>query len=131
MRRFLLVAALLSACGGGRTYVSTGRGGALSADARIEVSTIGGGNRRVRVAVQNLVPPGRLGEDLTTYSVWIVPPGGDPQPAGRLDYDAGSRRGDLTTVTPYEDFRVLVSAEPPVPAGYPSGAVVIEEYVTS
>ena len=57
--------------------------------------------------------------------------GPEPVPAGRLDYDAGNRRGQLTTITPYEDFRVLVSAEPPVPMGHPSGQVVIEEYVTS
>jgi hypothetical protein len=127
----LLAFVICAGCGGGRTFVSTGHGPALSADARIEVSSAPGGNRRVRIAVENLLPPGRLGEDLTSYSVWIVPPGGDPVPAGRLDYDAGSRRGRLTTITPYEDFRVLVSAEPPVPMGHPSGQVVIEEYVTS
>jgi hypothetical protein len=119
------------ACGGGRTYTTTGVGGALSADARIDVTAVRGGNRQVRVAVQHLPPPDRLGSGLSTYGVWIVPPGGTPVPAGRLDYDPGSRRGQLTTVTPYEDFRIIVSAEPSMPAGYPSHAIVVSQDVSS
>jgi hypothetical protein len=125
-----LVLFAVAGCGGGHTYVVTGQGGALSADARIDV-THSGANREVFVSVENLLPPERLGDGLSTYSVWIVPPGGNAVPAGRLDYNSDNRRGRLRTVTPFEDFRVVVTAEPDMPLGYPSGAVVIEQDVSS
>ena len=74
-------------------------------------------------------PPDRLGPALSTYGVWIVPPGGAPIPAGRLAYDPANRFGQLTTVTPYEDFRVIVSAEPSVQMGAPSEAIVVSQDV--
>lgn len=121
----------LTACGGGSSYASTGQGAALSADARIDVVPVSAGNRQVRVLVQHLLPPERLDEDFTTYSVWIVPPGGNPIPVGTLDYDRGSRQGQLVTVTPFDEFRVLVTAEPGLTGGYPSGVVVVEQEVSS
>lgn len=120
----------IAGCGGGTSYAVMGRGPALSADARIDVAEVGA-NRQVMVSVEHLLPPERLGTDFTSYAVWIVPPGGAPVPAGRLDYDRGSRRGRLTTITPYEDFRVLVTAEPAVPTGAPSRAVVLSQDVAS
>jgi hypothetical protein len=125
-----VMALAIAGCGGGTSYSAMGRGGALSADARIDVVP-SGGNRQVIVSVQHLVPPERLGSDFSTYNVWIVPPGGRPVPAGRLDYDPGSRSGQLLTVTPFEEFRVLVTAETGMPMGYPSRAVVISQDVTS
>ncbi|HEY8429257.1 MAG TPA: anti-sigma factor [Sandaracinaceae bacterium] len=121
----------IASCGGGRSYVATGRGPALSADARIDVVPVSAGNRQVRVHVEHLLPPERLHEDFSTYSVWIVPPGGRPIPVGTLDYDRSSRRGQLVTVTPFERFRVLVTAEPNTRTGFPTGAVVIDQDVAS
>ncbi len=128
-----LAAAMLTiaGCGGGASYVTTGRGPALSADARIDVHSIYGNNRRVDIAVQHLLPPQRLGQEFTSYAAWIVPPGGMPVPAGTLEYDPGSRRGRLTTVTPYEDFQVIVTAEPGIQTAYPTGAVVVSQDVRS
>lgn len=128
-----LTAAVLTiaGCGGGASYVTTGSGPALSADARIDVNRVYGNNRRIDLAVNHLLPPERLGEEFSSYAVWIVPPGGNPVPAGKLDYDAGARRGRLTTVTPYEDFRVIITAEPGIPSAYPTGAVVVEQDVQS
>lgn len=120
----------IAGCGGGTTYVATGRGGALSADARIDVVPRGA-NRQVLVSVQHLLPPERLGSEFSTYNVWIVPPGGRPVPAGRLDYDRGRRSGQLVTITPFEEFRVLVTAETGMPMSYPSQAVVISQDVAS
>ncbi len=127
----LVLALAIAGCGGGRSYAATGQGPALSADARIDVVPLNAGNRQVRVSVQHLLPPQRLRSEYTGYSVWIVPPGGNPIPVGTLEYDAGSRRGQLVTVTPFEDFRVLVTAEPRMTAGYPSGEVVVMQDVRS
>lgn len=120
----------IAGCGSGTSYAATGRGGALSADARIDVVPRGA-NRQVMVSVSHLVPPERLGSDLSTYNVWIVPPGGRPVPAGTLDYDRGSRSGRLVTITPFDEFRVLVTAETGMPMGYPSQVVVISQDVAS
>ena len=90
-----------------------------------------GPNRQVVVAVDHLLPPERLGQEFSTYTVWIVPRGGAPVPAGRLDYDRSRRRGRLTTITPYEEFRLLVTAEPATPLGGPSRAVVLSQDVVS
>lgn len=125
-----VLALAIAGCGGGTSYVATGLGPALSADARIDVERTGA-NRQVSVSVQHLMPPERLGRDFSDYAVWIVPPGGTPIPAGRLDYDEGRRRGRLTTITPYENFRVLITAEPGIPMGVPSRAVVIAQDVAS
>jgi len=124
-----VLALAIAGCGGGTSYAAMGRGGALSADARIDVVPTGG-NRQVIVSVQHLVPPERLGPDFSTYNVWIVPPGGRPVPAGQLNYDRGSRSGRLTTITPFDEFRVLVTAEAGMPRGYPSQAVVISQDVS-
>lgn len=135
MTRFIgtalsLLALAVAGCGGGSSYAATGLGPALSADARIDVVPTGA-NRQVSVSVQHLMPPERLGRDFSDYAVWIVPPGGSPIPVGRLDYDAGRRRGRLTAITPYENFRVLVTAEPGIPMGVPSRTVVIAQDVAS
>ena len=120
----------LAACGSGNDYVVTGQGPALSADARIQVDPISSGDRRLAVDVEHLLPPDRLG-DFSTYSVWVIPPGGHPVMAGRLDYDEDSRRGHIRTVTPFSTFRVIVTAEGEHGYGQPSGAVVIDQEVTS
>ncbi len=128
---FFAVASTIAGCGGGSSYVTTGRGPGLAADARISVEPVYANNRKVDLQVQHLLPPQRLGQDYSSYAVWIIPPGGNPIPAGKLEYDAGNRRGRLTTVTPYENFRMLVTAESSAPSPYPTGAVVISQDVRS
>jgi hypothetical protein len=110
--------AVCAACGGGRTYAD-GVGGALSADARINVT-------RSAPAIGAWISPCNTcrlpaaGAATTTVS---------GSSAGRCAHRgqpprlrSNSRSGRLSTITPFEDFRILVSAEPAVPSGYPSAS---------
>jgi hypothetical protein len=70
------------------------------------------GNARLELDVNHLPPPAQLGDDLTTFVVWLAPQGGDePQNLGQLDYDPNNREGSLEITTPYEQFTLWVTAE--------------------
>lgn len=130
----LAAALLVVGCGGAQhtRYDVAGRDLAPGANARIDVRHTPAGNRRVDLDVQWLPPPERLGPGLSAYTVWIVPPYERPIPAGRLEYDPASRRGRLTLVTPYTDFRIIIAAEAPGEAlAYPSEHVVVERDVAT
>lgn len=101
------------------------------ADAQIDVVATRSGEQRVRVDVERLPPPERLGLDLSTYAVWIVPPGARPIAAGQLRYDRERGRGDAVVLTPYDDFRLLVTAEPGPELDDPSPVVVVDRVVRS
>jgi hypothetical protein len=103
---------------------------AVRTDARIDVSPTKSGALRVRLWVRRLPPPERLGLDLSTYTVWIVPRGAAPIAAGRLRYDRRDRHGDATVLTRYGDFRVLVTAEPSPSSPAPSPVVVVDRAIT-
>ncbi|MEQ9074656.1 MAG: anti-sigma factor [Sandaracinaceae bacterium] len=129
IRHSLLAAALFALVGcGGSSYHLMGRGQAAGTDAQLQVASVAGDNRRVDLDVQHLPPPNRLGAGFETYHVWIAPAGGTPVLAGRLHYDADDRRGRLTTITPHDNFRIMVTPEPRG-SSYPTGQVVLEHYV--
>ena len=124
------LALLASACGA--SYEATGRGRtAPGADAVIEVDTIDGDNRRVGVDIQHLLPPGRVTDGATVYSVWIVPQGSPPILAGTLDYDEDDRTGQLTATTPHHVFEVRVTAESDPRTAAPSGDTVLLRAIDS
>ena len=97
----LATAAIVASCGGATSYSVAGQGVAIGADTAIEVEPTDAGNRRIALEVRHLPPPDRVVPGASTYAVWIVPMGGTPMPAGRLEYDEGDRRGELQLVTPY------------------------------
>jgi hypothetical protein len=103
---------------------------AAHADARIDVARIETGQSRVRLFVRRLPPPERLGLDLSTYTVWIVPRGAAPIAAGCLRYDPQDRHGDATVLTSFDHFRVLVTAEPSPRSGAPSPVIVVDRAIT-
>ncbi|MEC7518316.1 MAG: anti-sigma factor [Myxococcota bacterium] len=128
IRHAMIAAALLALAGcGGSAYQLQGQGPAIGTDAELEVASVAGDNRRIELDVRHLPPPNRLGASFETYHVWIAPAGGTPVLAGRLQYDAGDRRGRLTTITPHDRFRLMVTPEPRG-SSYPTGQVVLEHY---
>lgn len=104
-------ALLLSACSASTSVRTVGRGRAASADAEIVLESADGGNHRLSVDVSHLPPPERLADRFDRYAVWVRPHGEDLRLAGRLVYDEEARTGFFSTVTPFEDIEVILSAE--------------------
>ncbi|MFO7564254.1 MAG: hypothetical protein R6X02_16525 [Enhygromyxa sp.] len=71
------------------------------------------GNRELSLDVDHLPPPSELGEEFTTFVVWLAPEGSErAQNVGELDYNPSRRSGSLDVVTPYDQFTIWVTAEP-------------------
>lgn len=71
------------------------------------------GNSELSLDVDHLPPPAELGDNLTTFVVWLKPEGAEqPQNMGELEYDPNRRHGSLDILTPYDQFSLWVTAEP-------------------
>lgn len=125
---FVLLAGLFFAagCGGPKQYAIVGTPRAPGAEGTVSVKNIEGGNRMVSVSISHLPPPSRLGEDMSTYVVWVVPPDGKPTKAGVLEYDKESRQGNVRATTPSKRFSVKITAEKDRAVGSPGKIVVAE-----
>lgn len=125
-----LLATLLSlaACGSNE-YVVAGTERAAGADGTITIEELEGGNVLVNVTFENLPPPDRLGQGLTTYVVWFKPEGAGPSMAGALAYDADNRTGSMQATSPHSKLEVIVSAEKALNAASPSEFVVAKRAV--
>lgn len=126
----LLTATLMSlvACGSNE-YVVTGSERAAGADGTITVEELEGGNVLVNVAFENLPPPDRLGQGLTTYIVWFKPEGAAASMAGALAYDADNRTGSMQATSPHAKLEVIVTAEKGTNATSPSEFMVAKRAV--
>lgn len=125
---FVLFAGLffVAGCGGPKQYAIVGTPRAPGAEGTVSVKDIEGGNSMVTVSMSHLPPPSRLGEDLSTYVVWIVPPNGKPTKAGVLGYDKESREGSMRATTPAKRFTVKITAEKDRAVEGPGKIVVAE-----
>ncbi len=124
----LALMALLPGCGP-TTYQFAGTGQSVGVDAKLEVNDIEGGNRELRLELNHLPPPGRLGGGLTVYAMWVIPSGQSPQLAGYVEFDEGSRRGTARATTPARRFQVRVTAERNRTVAAPSEHVVARQAV--
>jgi hypothetical protein len=98
-------------------------------DGEIAVVETTTGNRRVDVDMINLPAAHRYDPRMSTFMLWIVPPGGDALPVGELRYDPSEGIARAQAITPYDDFRVIVTAETGADATTPSGVVILTEDV--
>lgn len=131
LRYFLFPAILgLAAACGGPSYDIRGTDQAIGADADLSVNDGDHGNREVKLTVEHLPPATRVSNDTRArYVVWFVEPNGEPHKAGFLEYDDGSRKGRLQTVTTLDRFRVVVSSETDARGESPQGPVVLRQEV--
>lgn len=118
----------LSACGPS-THTFTGTQRAIGVDARVEVHEIEGGNREVRLDLQHLPPPARMGSGMTVYAMWLVPNGRQPTLASFIQYDERARQGVARATTPAERFEVRVTAERNRQVAAPSELVIAQRAV--
>lgn len=119
----------VAAIGCGTQITVQGQERAAGADGTIDVERLDTGNSVVEINVQNLLPPGRFGDGLTTYAVWFQAAEQQPQRVGVLEYDEGDRTGQMMATTPLTAFEVIVTGESAADAVSPSENVVFRATV--
>ncbi|MBK7864172.1 MAG: hypothetical protein IPJ65_37370 [Archangiaceae bacterium] len=78
-------------------------------------------NKRVTVEVKHMAPPSRIQSGATVYVVWARPDGSDTvQNIGALRVDK-NLTGSLTTMLPYQSFKLFITAEPSGSMTQPTG----------
>ncbi|MGE0791748.1 MAG: hypothetical protein AB7S26_39095 [Sandaracinaceae bacterium] len=122
--RWLALALLGIAACGPATYEFHGTERAVGVDGKLEVSSIDGDNREVRLELRYLPPPDRIQAGTTVYAMWIVPTGQTPMLGGILQYDEGDRKGRARATTPAQRFEIRVTAETDRQVAAPSEFVV-------
>ncbi len=123
---FALIA--IAGCGA-QSYELVGSHRAPGADVVLTVHEIEGANHMIEVEIDNLLPPSRVGEGLTTYVLWFVPQGRTPILAGALEYDAGARRAEGRATVPDHRFEVRVTAERSAQVVSPGEHIVASRHV--
>jgi outer membrane protein OmpA-like peptidoglycan-associated protein len=83
------------------------------------------GRTRVKLEINNLDNPQRLGGYNTTYVLWAIAPEGQADNLGELPVVVEGRR-ETEFTTPYKTFGLIVTAEPHGLVKLPSPAVVAE-----
>lgn len=78
------------------------------------------GNTALSVKVKHLAPASRIDENAQVYVVWVEPPNGMPQNVGALSLN-DDREGTLNTLTPFKQFRVIITPEASATVQEPSG----------
>ena len=78
----------------------------------------------IDIKVENLIPAFNYGADYNTYILWAISPAGQVDNLGEFRLSGGSAR--LRTATAYQDFAMIVTAEPHYLVRLPSKMVVLE-----
>jgi hypothetical protein len=127
--RHLFAVLLLTACAG-REYYAPGTALAPNADFEVTMGSSDGGNRDMTVEIDRIEHPSVVSPDARRFAVWTIARGSTtPQLAGYLRYDRDAQSGRLRTVTPLQQFTVMVTAEPDGTPRVPSDDVVAQRSV--
>jgi outer membrane protein OmpA-like peptidoglycan-associated protein len=78
----------------------------------------------IDITIENMVPAFNYGADYTTYVLWAITPAGQVDNLGEFRLSGGSAR--LKTTTSYQEFAMIVTAEPHFLVRLPSRTVVLE-----
>jgi hypothetical protein len=126
---FVALAISLIGCGP-KEYVISGTSRAAGMDGKIRVEEIEGGNTMIKVELEHMVPPGRLGNGLAHYVLWIQSQNQQPQREANVEYDPDDRKGRATATTPAGNFTVIITAERTAAPVSPSDVVVARRQVS-
>jgi hypothetical protein len=127
------VASLLG-CSGAQTYQPRSSAIANSSDARIVANASKEeGQTRLDLTIEHLAPPDRVADRGARYVVWYRHDDSRHwKRVGVLDYDVGSRRGQLAqTTVPELAFDLEVTDESSNAPEDPSSAVVVSQHVVA
>lgn len=112
-------------CGGGKSYALRPLERTSGAEGKLKVKEVDNGNRLVSVEMEHLAQPSAIQGSFTTYVLWLRPAQQKEwknMGALRIDSD---RKAKLETVTPYESFDVMVTAEAETTGNEPKGVPVL------
>ncbi len=110
-------------------YVVRGSDRSVGVDGVIGIHTEREDVNVVSVELVNLPPPERHDPTRRAFVVWITPTDGGVIKAGRLAYDADSRKGVLHATTPNDEVFVQVTIEENSAVTQPSEFVLISKNV--
>jgi len=96
-----------------------------AAEGTVSVQDGDNGNYKVALNVKHMAPPEKVATGASSYVVWLRPLGTDTknqsaQNMGALTVNK-DLEGNLTTVTPYRQFDLFVTAEPVPNSTAPTG----------
>lgn len=130
MRRLHLFAAALVAlmlgCSSEQTVKLSGSTHVPAAQGVVRIKSGTNNNTRLKINVEHLARPEQISSGAKALVVWAKPTagGGDPQNLGALHVD-DDLDGELDTVTPHQDFELMITAEPYATAAAPSGTPLL------
>jgi len=113
---------------GGKTIHMNSAPEVPAAHGVIHAKATDNGNTEMNIKVRALAQPSALTPAQGTYVVWIQPPGHDPVNEGALKVD-GDLKGEMTTTTPYKDFKVFITGEKYAQIQQPTGPTVLSGQV--
>ncbi len=133
MKNWLLVSlsallALLCLACGPTEYALAGTSRAAGADGIMTVEAIEG-SQIVKVELEHLPPPNRLGQGIRYYVMWLQPRNQQPHREANLEYDEDDRTAKATATTPAGRFTVIITGERNAAPASPSDVIVIRKVV--
>ncbi|TPV94710.1 MAG: hypothetical protein B7733_13755 [Myxococcales bacterium FL481] len=104
---------------------------AYAGEADIRYSRDKTGNGTIKLTIDHLAAPERIGSNYTAYVAWLEVEGREPAKLGVLEYDPKKRRGELTVSAAHKKLRLLVTLEESRDVVAPAGVRILAESVTA
>jgi hypothetical protein len=106
-----------------------------AAEGTVSVQDGDNGNYKVALNVKHMAPPDKVATGASSYVVWLRPLASDNQNQAQTAQNMGALtvnndlEGNLTTVTPYRQFDLFVTAEPAPNSTAPTGEQLLSTTV--
>ena len=110
--------------GGTKVQMTPNAGETPAAQGTLTVRKGSNNNTRIDTKVKNLATPASLKHPAQVYVEWIQPNGQSPKNEGEIMI-APNRSGQLKTETPYQHFKVFITAEKSPTVTSPKGPHVL------
>lgn len=124
------VLGLMLGCASGRMVRLNGSPQVPAAQGAVRITSGANNNTRLRIDVHHLAEPQRIAPGATALVAWT-----QQSAAGSMPQNIGALRvndrleGELETVTPQQDFELIITAEPSPTASVPSGAPLLSAHI--
>lgn len=118
--------ALVLGCSREQTIKLSGSSQVPAAQGFVRIKSGENNNTRLKITVQHLARPEQISSGSKAIVVWAKPMtgAGEAQNLGVIRVD-GDLDGELATVTPHQDFELMITAEPYPTVTSPSGTALL------